>query len=147
MRATCRRARACRRSGGGAVTAASGPRRGTARLLVVGDDGRIVHRVARDLPRLVRAGDVVVANDAATLPASLAGEHEPTARRDRGAAGRTPSLAWPRVRRFVAVVFGAGDHRTPTEQRPLPPPLRAGDRLRLGPLVGDRRARAAAIRG
>jgi S-adenosylmethionine:tRNA ribosyltransferase-isomerase len=117
------------------VTAASGPRRGTARLLVVGDEGRIVHGVAPDLPRLVRAGDVVVANDAATLPASLAGEHEPTAAAIEVRLAGRRSLAWPRVRRFVAVVFGAGDHRTPTEERPLPPLLRVGDRLRLGPLV------------
>jgi S-adenosylmethionine:tRNA ribosyltransferase-isomerase len=116
------------------MTAASGPRRATARLLVVGDDGRIAHRAADDLASLVQAGDVVVANDAATLPASLAGEHEPTAAVIEVRLAGHPSLAWQRVRRFVAVVFGAGDHRTPTEQRALPPPLRAGDRLRLGPL-------------
>ena len=116
------------------MTAASGPRHAAARLLVVGADGSIAHRAARDLPGLVRAGDVVVANDAATLPASLTGEHEPTsAAIEVRLAGRR-SLARPRVRRFVAVVFGAGDHRTPTERRPLPPPLGAGDRLRLGPL-------------
>jgi hypothetical protein len=102
------------------VTAASGPRSGAARLLVVGDGGGIVHRGARDLPALVRAGDVVVANDAATLPASLAGEHEPTAAAIEVRLAGRRSLSWPRVRRFVAVVFGAGDHRTPTEQRPLP---------------------------
>jgi S-adenosylmethionine:tRNA ribosyltransferase-isomerase len=38
------------------------------------------------------------------------------------------------VERFTAVVLGAGDHRTRTEDRPLPPPLRPGDLLRLGPL-------------
>jgi S-adenosylmethionine:tRNA ribosyltransferase-isomerase len=32
------------------------------------------------------------------------------------------------------VVFGAGDYRTPTEHRPAPPALAAGDALRLGPL-------------
>src|SRR5688500_15961910 len=116
------------------MTAASGPRRAAARLLVVGADGTVAHRAAHDLPSLVRAGDVVVANDAATLPASLPGEHEPTAAAIEGRLAGRRSLARPRVRRFVAVVFGAGDHRTPTEQRPLPPPLGAGDRLRLGPL-------------
>jgi S-adenosylmethionine:tRNA ribosyltransferase-isomerase len=116
------------------MTAASGPRGAAARLLVVGDEGRIVHRRARDLPDLVRANDVVVANDAATLPASLTGEHEPTAAAIEVRLAGRRSLAWQRVRRFVAVVFGAGDHRTPTEQRALPPPLHAGDRLRLGPL-------------
>jgi S-adenosylmethionine:tRNA ribosyltransferase-isomerase len=48
-------------------------------------------------------------------------------------AGRR-SLAVPRTRRFVAVLFGDGDHRTPTEHRPLPPVVRDGDRIQLGPL-------------
>src|SRR5262249_6513240 len=36
--------------------------------------------------------------------------------------------------RFSAVVFGAGDYRTRTEDRSPPPPLQPGDRLALGPL-------------
>src|SRR5262249_21362103 len=32
-------------------------------------------------------------------------------------------------------VFGAGDYRTRTEDRPPPPPLESGDRLALGPLA------------
>ena len=120
------------------MTAASGPRGraggSAARLLVVDADGAIVHRHARDLPALVQPGDVVVANDAATLPASLAGRHEPTgAAIEVRLAGRR-SLAPQRTRRFVAVVFGEGDHRTPTEHRPLPPALGRGDRLELGPI-------------
>jgi S-adenosylmethionine:tRNA ribosyltransferase-isomerase len=39
--------------------------------------------------------------------------------------------------RFVAVVFGAGDHRVPTEDRPPPPPLSAGDQLEFGPLIAS----------
>src|SRR6185437_2856162 len=38
------------------------------------------------------------------------------------------------VREFVAIVFGEGDHRTRTENRPAPPTLEAGDVLQLGPL-------------
>lgn len=117
------------------MIAASAPRHGTERLLIVDADGAIVHRRASDLPELIRPGDVVVANDAATLPASLAGAHEPTgAAIEVRLAGR--SVPAPlRGNRFVAVIFGAGDHRTPTEHRPLPPPLEPGDRLRLGPLA------------
>ncbi len=82
----------------------------------------------------MRRGDVVVANDAATLPASLTGSHEPTgAAIEVRLAGRR-SLVPQRTRRFIAVAFGAGDHRTPTEHRPPPPALRRGDRLRLGPI-------------
>jgi S-adenosylmethionine:tRNA ribosyltransferase-isomerase len=117
------------------MTAASGPRSGAARLLVVESDGAFVHHRAADLPALVRAGDVVVANDAATLPASLAGTHAPTgAAIEVRLAGRR-SLVPQRTRRFVAVAFGAGDHRTPTEHRSPPPALQRGDRLHLGPIV------------
>jgi S-adenosylmethionine:tRNA ribosyltransferase-isomerase len=38
------------------------------------------------------------------------------------------------VKRFSAVVFGEGDFHMRTEDRPLPPPLKIGDRLLLGPL-------------
>jgi S-adenosylmethionine:tRNA ribosyltransferase-isomerase len=48
-------------------------------------------------------------------------------------AGRR-SLASNDVERFVAVVFGAGDYRTPTEHRPAPPQFHRGDGLSLGPL-------------
>jgi S-adenosylmethionine:tRNA ribosyltransferase-isomerase len=115
------------------MIAADGPRGGDARLLVAGAAG-IAHRAARDLPALVRPGDVVVANDAATLPASLAGVHEPTGAAIEVRLAGSRALASTGVRRFAAVVFGAGDFRTPTEHRPLPPRLAAGDRLRLGPL-------------
>ena len=115
------------------MTAASGPRSGAARLLVVGDDGSIVHRRAHDLPSLVRAGDVVVANDAATLPASLTGEHEPTA-----AAIEVRLAGRPRWRGRACGAssrwFWRGGPSHADQERPLPPPLHAGDRLRLGPL-------------
>ena len=37
---------------------------------------------------------------------------------------------------FTAIAFGAGDHRTRTEDRMSPPPLSPGDHLALGPLSG-----------
>ena len=77
------------------------------------------------LPELLRPGDLLVLNDAATLPASLVGtaRGEPIEVR---LAGEEPDGTW-RV-----VVFGAGDWRTPTESRPPPPDLAPGDSLRLG---------------
>jgi S-adenosylmethionine:tRNA ribosyltransferase-isomerase len=105
-----------------------------AKLLVVRRDGRLEHRARSALARLLRRGDLVVANDAATLPASLFGTHAATGRplEVRLAGGR--ALATSGVSEFVAVVFGAGDFRTRTEDRPAPPALHAGDRLALGPL-------------
>jgi S-adenosylmethionine:tRNA ribosyltransferase-isomerase len=118
------------------VIAASAPvqRPPDARLLVVGTDGAIAHRPRAAFAALLRKGDLVVANDAATIPASLSGIHVPTGGvvELRLAARRT--LAADAVTEFTAVVFGAGDFRTPTEHRPLPPPLAPGDALQLGSL-------------
>jgi S-adenosylmethionine:tRNA ribosyltransferase-isomerase len=106
-------------------------------LLVVDENGRLQHAARSDLARLLRPGDLVVANDAATLPASLSGKHERTgAAIEVRLAGRR-SLSADAVRAFDAVVFGAGDHRTRTEDRPLPPPLWVGDKLILGPLRAE----------
>jgi len=84
-----------------------------AKLLVIDEDGAITHRPRAGFPGLVHDGDIVVANDAATLPASLAGVHAPTgAAIEVRLAGRD-SLLPEHVTRFTALVFGAGDFRTP----------------------------------
>jgi len=105
-----------------------------ARLLVVDAAGRLHHAPRHALPSFLRPGDLLVANDAATLPASLSGVHEPTgAPIEVRLAGRR-SLAVDDVREFTAIVFGEGDHRTRTEDRAQPPSLHRGDTLVLGPL-------------
>ena len=106
-------------------------RPGDARLLAIGPDGALTVRPRESFPTLLRPGDVVVANDAATLPASLTGAHgrAPIEVRLAGRGSLDPDdLA------FAAVVFGDGDFRTPTEERAPPPRLYPGDKLRLGPL-------------
>jgi len=103
-----------------------------AKLLVAGADGRIEHWRRADFVRLFREGDLVIANDAATLPASLPGRHVGTGREIEVRLAGRESL--DQVSRFSAVVFGGGDYRTRTEDRPLPPAVRPGDRLALGPL-------------
>jgi S-adenosylmethionine:tRNA ribosyltransferase-isomerase len=64
----------------------------------------------------------------------LHGVHLPTARTIEVRLAGRRSLAADDVHDFHAVVFGAGDFRTRTEDRPPPPPLEVGDRLNLGPL-------------
>ena len=105
------------------------------KLLHVDAAGRI-----RSVPRsalidLLRPGDVVVANDAATLPASLRGVHVQTDTEVEVRLAARASLAPEDVLRFHAVVFGAGDHRTRTEDRTAPPPLQSGHRIRIGSLT------------
>ncbi len=104
-----------------------------ARLLTIGANGKISHAARTNLAALLRPGDLVVANDAATLPASLTGRFAAT-----GAPIELRLAAWVSLgdaTRFVAVLFGAGDHRTRTEDRPSPPRLAPGDTLALGPLL------------
>jgi S-adenosylmethionine:tRNA ribosyltransferase-isomerase len=105
-----------------------------ARLLVVDEDGRISHHARTAFLDFVRGGDLVIANDAATLPASLFGIHDPTGRAIEVRLAGRASLLPEDVARFTALVFGSGDFRTPTELRLLPPRMDPGDSLRLGPL-------------
>lgn len=114
-----------------------------AKLLVIDGSGQISHWTRSRFVDLLRRGDLVIANDAATLPASLSGKHlrsgQPVEVR---LAGRR-SLTADSVRSCTAVVFGRGDFRVRTEDRPLPPQMRVRDRLSLGPL----RATVEAILG
>ena len=118
------------------MIAASEPiqRRRDAKLLLIDAARRVTHLLRSDFASLVRRFDVVVANDAATLPASLAGTHERTGQPiEIRLAARSSLDVMPPIE-FVAVVFGRGDFRTRTEDRRPPPLLRGGDRLTLGPL-------------
>jgi S-adenosylmethionine:tRNA ribosyltransferase-isomerase len=107
-------------------------------LLSIHRDSREKVSNAARLPRAERAflfspGDLVIANDAATLPASLQGTHCAS-----GEPIEVRLAAWVAVRdptRFVAIAFGAGDYRTRTENRSPPPPLSPADRRSLGPLI------------
>jgi len=90
------------------------------RLLVIDP---LTHRIGDyrigELPHLVGPGDVVVVNDAATLPASLQVDTELELRLVSAEHDGT----------FRAVAFGAGDFRQPTEHRGAPRPLQLGERL------------------
>jgi S-adenosylmethionine:tRNA ribosyltransferase-isomerase len=107
--------------------------RSSGRLLVLDVvGGTLADRRPAELPELLQAGDLLVVNDAATLPASLhgsAGSGEEAI--ELRLLGREPDGSWR------AVAFGAGDWTTPTERRPAPPLLGAGARLRLGALSGQ----------
>ncbi len=105
-----------------------------AKLLVVDAAGRLQHAARASLADFLCPGDLLVANDAATLPASLAGLHVRSAAPIEVRLVGRHSLAGDDVRAFSAIVFGAGDHRTRTEDRAAPPPLRSGDTLTFGAL-------------
>jgi S-adenosylmethionine:tRNA ribosyltransferase-isomerase len=118
------------------MIAASEPvqRRPDAKLLLVRSGGSVEHWPRSALVSLLRPGDLVVANDAATLPASLFGTHLPTGRSIEVRLAGRRSLDPAQMSCFFAVLFGTGDFRIRTEDRPSPPRVAPGDRLQLGPL-------------
>ena len=117
--------------------AATVQRPANAKLLVVDASGQLAHHSRAEFSSLVEKEDLIVANDAATLPASLAGVHLRTGETLELRLARRESLLPQDVTRFTAVAFGAGDFRTPTEHRPPPPALAPGDVLQLGPLHAE----------
>jgi S-adenosylmethionine:tRNA ribosyltransferase-isomerase len=123
-------------AGGGAVALGTGEdgsavalrtdevSRHAVRLVVIDRDAdRLAITSFSRLPALLRAGDLVVVNDAATLPGSL------RARTSRGEALELRLSAPIQANRLFAVTLGAGDHRTRTEDRAAPPVLAAGDTI------------------
>lgn len=98
--------------------------RAAVRALVIDARGTATPMNAFDLASAFAPGDLLVLNDAATMPASLAA-HGPRGERIelRLAANGGDARKW------TVALLGAGDYRLPTEHRPPPPPVRAGDRL------------------
>jgi S-adenosylmethionine:tRNA ribosyltransferase-isomerase len=94
---------------------ARGLARDDVRMLVARGDGRLVHARARDLPDFLRAGDLVVINTSATLPAALPAV---------GVDGRELEL------RLSTPLPGAADDRWVVE-------LRAGGERFRGGRAGD----------
>ena len=105
-----------------------------AKLLVVDSQRNIIHAPRTAFVDFLRPNDLIIANDAATLPASLKGIYQETGVPIEVRLAGRPSLNPMDVSRFSAIVFGEGDFHMRTEDRPLPPLLKRGDTLVLGPL-------------
>jgi S-adenosylmethionine:tRNA ribosyltransferase-isomerase len=97
------------------------------RLLVVDpQSGALADFAVRDLPARLSPGDLLVVNDAATLPGSLQGEAADGAPVEVRLIGPAAHGTW------TAAVLGAGNWRWRTEDRPAPPPLTPGSALVFG---------------
>ena len=100
----------------------------THRLLLVDPvEGTLQDGTIDDLPARLEPGDLLVVNDAATLPASLSGRTiggDPVEVRLRRA---------PEGDRCEVVLFGAGDWHTRTEDRAPPPRLLPSSRIEFAP--------------
>jgi len=96
-------------------------------LVAIDPGGERAPRLERfaALPQLLRAGDLVVVNDAATLPASLPGTTADGSELELRLSGPVDAG------RLSGVVFGPGDHHIRTEDRAPPPRIARGDRLTI----------------
>lgn len=107
------------------------------RLLVIDPAAAtLADRRVGDLPSLLRAGDLLVLNDAATLPASLRGSGPRGEALELRLAHAHDDGAWD------VALLGAGDWRTRTEHRAPPPCLAVGDAVALD---DDLRATVVAV--
>ncbi|HEY4424249.1 MAG TPA: S-adenosylmethionine:tRNA ribosyltransferase-isomerase [Pyrinomonadaceae bacterium] len=105
-----------------------------AKLLVVDSQRNLIHVPRTAFVQFLRPNDLVIANDAATLPASLSGVHQRTGKTIEVRLAGRRSLNPMDVKSFSAIVFGEGDFHLRTEDWPQPPTLQPGDTLVLGPL-------------
>ncbi|MGH7285870.1 MAG: S-adenosylmethionine:tRNA ribosyltransferase-isomerase [Polyangiaceae bacterium] len=105
---------------------ASHPRgdvRGEKMLVIDAKTNRFTDSRVGELARFVSAGDLVVMNDAATFPASLRG-------RTRSGEPIEARLTEPPFEGAArAILFGAGDWHSKTEDRKPPPQVKAGDSI------------------
>src|SRR4029453_102886 len=114
------------------LQAASWPRdekRETGLILTDRENGRIQVKTLGDLPDLLRKNDLLILNDAATLPASLFGKTE------GGDSLELRLLSEVRDGEWRTILFGAGDWRERTEDRAPPPELSPGEDPAFGPTL------------
>ncbi len=113
------------------MKAARAPRTDTRRVrLMVVKNGVIEHSWMGFFSDHLDAGDVIVVNDAATVPASLHGRDPEDNIIEIRLIAHLGQQVWQ------AVAFGAGNWLTPTEDRLPPPRLRVGDQIVFGPDFG-----------
>jgi S-adenosylmethionine:tRNA ribosyltransferase-isomerase len=129
--------------GGALVSPATHPRDDVTseRLLVVdARSGSFSDATIAALPSRLRAGDLLVVNDGATLPGSLAGSvhGEPIDGRLDESAARSVEARIVEAREdgsFEVLLFGAGSWRDRTEDRPAPPRVAVGETIRFDGVV------------
>jgi S-adenosylmethionine:tRNA ribosyltransferase-isomerase len=110
------------------MKAARAPRadKANVKLLIV-KDGGIEDSSMESLADHLRSGDLLVVNDAATMPASLPARDARNNQVELRLTTRLDERIWQ------AAVFGAGDWRTPTEDRPSPPRFVEGEEILISP--------------
>lgn len=114
------------------------------KMLIFGQNGLNRHSTVSQIAGELEEGDLLVVNSSATLPSSFSGYVQRTNRplEIRLAAFQGPSKT--NLSNWLAISFGSGDWRLPTEKRGDPPELAMGDSLIFGP---DLMAQVISIKG
>ena len=99
------------------------------RLLVVGADGVCQHSYLGALSSFLNAGDVLVVNRSATIPASFQCKHQKTGKDIELRLAAFQGSDHEKLSRWGALVLGEGDWSLATEQRIETPTIKAGDEL------------------
>jgi len=93
------------------------------RLLVLSAQNKVIHSTVNNLVDFLDAGDLLVINRSATLPASFSGQ---IARTNQAVEIRLAAFQGPdpsQLQNWLAFSFGAGDWTMATEKRGVPPML------------------------
>lgn len=98
------------------------------RMLVVSRE-RCFESVTAEIGSMLTSNDLVVVNDSATLPASFFATRSGVPLEVRLLRPARREGEMDLGQEWTAVLFGAGDFRTRTEDRPSPPRLTVGDAL------------------
>lgn len=105
---------------------------GKTKLMILNQNRAPFHSHVEQLPELLLPGDLLIINRSATLPASFHGRVQRTG---EAVEIRLASFQGPLsegLRDWIALSFGSGDWRMPTEERGPPPQLQIGDTIFFG---------------
>ena len=92
----------------------------------------IRHMQFKQFDELLNPGDLLVVNRSGTLPSSFFGIHERSGTKIEIRLASFQGADQTDLSQWYGIAFGSGDWRSPTEDRPLPAHLQAGDRIFIG---------------
>jgi S-adenosylmethionine:tRNA ribosyltransferase-isomerase len=101
------------------------------KLMVIEENLNLIHDNLDALTVYIGAGDVIVVNNASTLPSSFPGFHVSSHEFIEVRLVQSLNDQINDVSKWKVIIFGEGDWRIPTEERKNPPKVEVGDIFRF----------------